>query len=66
MPLPIQLHLERHLNILGQIGGYSAFAASWLGYIKDGLGFVGVVAGATLSVWALVDRIQKHRNRKAK
>lgn len=52
---------DRYLSILGQIGGYSAGVASWLNLAKDAVGLVGIIAGATLSVWALVDRINKSR-----
>jgi len=54
---------DRHLHILGQIGGYGAGIAAWLNLAKDFVGLVGIIAGATLSVWALIDRIEKS-NRK--
>ena len=54
---------ERHFHILGQIGGYGAGIAAWLNLAKDFVGLIGIIAGATLSVWALIDRINKS-NRK--
>jgi len=54
---------DRYLNILGQIGGYGAGLAAWLNLAKDFIGLIGIIAGATLSVWALIDRINKS-NRK--
>ena len=52
---------ERTLNILGQIGGWFAGAAWLFNFVKDFIGFVGILAGATLSVWALYDRWKKHK-----
>jgi hypothetical protein len=50
---------ERHLHILGQIGGYGAGLAAWLNLAKDFIGLIGIIAGAALSLWALFDRINK-------
>jgi hypothetical protein len=55
---------DRHLHILGQIGGYGAGLAAWLNLAKDFVGLVGIIAGATLSIWALIDRINKFNRRK--
>lgn len=52
---------ERYLHVIGQIGGYSAGIASWLNLAKDAVGLIGIFAGAALSVWALIDRINKSR-----
>lgn len=60
----LQYHFDRHLNLLGQIGGYTAGLFAWIGLVKDGIGLIGIVAGATLSVWALIDRIKKYREGK--
>ena len=52
---------DRHLHILGQIGGYGAGLAAWCNMAKDAIGLIGIASGATLSVWALIDRINKSR-----
>lgn len=58
---------ERFLYPLGIIGGYSSGALAYFNVIKDVAGFVGVVVGAALSIWALYDRIQRwRRERKQK
>lgn len=54
---------DRHLHILGQIGGYGAGLAAWLNLAKDFIGLIGIIAGATLSVWALIDRIRKTKRK---
>ena len=53
---------DRCLYTLGQISGYGAGFAAWMGLAKDIIGFIGIVAGAALSLWALYDRIRKYRN----
>jgi hypothetical protein len=55
------MNSDRCFYTLGQIAGYSAGAAAWFNLAKDIVGFVGILAGATLSVWALWDRYKKHR-----
>ncbi len=52
---------ERYLHPLGIIGGWSSGIMAYLNIVKDIVGLVGVVAGAVLSLWALYDRIKKHR-----
>ncbi len=54
---------DRHLHVLGQIGGYGAGFAAWLNLAKDFIGLVGIIACATLSVWALIDRIRKSKRK---
>jgi hypothetical protein len=55
---------ERGL-ILGQVGGYSAGAMTFLGAAKDFFGLIGIICGATLSAWALWDRIDRARKARA-
>jgi hypothetical protein len=50
---------DRYLHVIGQVGGYGAGLAAWLNLAKDFIGLIGIIAGATLSVWALIDRIRK-------
>jgi hypothetical protein len=51
--------IERPLLILGQIGGWAAGLAAYFDYIKGFIGFIGLLCGAVLSVWALHDRIRR-------
>ena len=55
------MNTDRHLHVIGQIAGYSAGLAAWLNLAKDIIGFIGITAGATLSVWALWDRYSKRK-----
>jgi len=57
------MNSDRHFYLFGQIAGYSAGLAAWLNVAKDIIGFIGIAAGAALSVWALWDR---YKNRKTK
>jgi hypothetical protein len=52
---------DRNFHIFGQIAGYSAGLAAWMNLAKDIIGFIGITAGAALSVWALWDRYKKHK-----
>jgi hypothetical protein len=54
---------ERYLHVVGQVGGYGAGLAAWLNLAKDFVGLIGIIAGAALSVWALVDRIRKAKRK---
>jgi hypothetical protein len=56
---------DRFFYTLGQVGGYASGLAAYFNLVKDVVGFLGIVAGAALSLWALWDRIQKHRREKA-
>jgi len=47
--------------VIGQVSGYSAGIAAWLGWAKDLFGLVGVICGAMLSALSLWDYIQKRR-----
>jgi hypothetical protein len=55
------MHHDRYLYTLGQIAGYGAGFAAWFNLAKDIIGFIGILAGAALSVWALYDRWKKHK-----
>lgn len=56
---------DRSLHTLGQITGYAAGLGAWLNIAKDFVGFIGVAAGAALSLWALYDKWKKRQARKA-
>ena len=51
---------DRYHLTLGQISGYGAGAASFFDLVKDFVGLVGITAGATLSVWALLEKIKEN------
>lgn len=55
---------ERQLYTLGQIGGYASGFMAYFNVLKDVIGFIGVIAGAALSIWALWDRFVKWRKDK--
>lgn len=57
---------DRYLYTMGQVSGYAAGAAAYFNLVKDVIGFIGVVAGAALSVWALYDRYTKFRKDRKK
>jgi hypothetical protein len=52
---------DRYFYTLGQISGYAAGIAAWMNFAKDVIGFIGIIAGATLSVWALWDRFKNRK-----
>lgn len=52
------------LQLLGQISGYSAAGLSLLDIAKDIFGLIGLICGAILSAWALIDRIRRARQTK--
>ena len=55
------MNQDRCLYTLGQIAGYGAGFAAWMNIAKDIIGFIGILAGAALSVWALWDRYKKYK-----
>ena len=52
------------LQLIGQISGYGAAGLSLLDVAKDIFGLIGLICGAILSVWALIDRIRREKGNK--
>lgn len=53
---------DKSLPIFGQIGGYTAGVLSWLEHADNIVGLIGTLCAASLSVWALFDKLKKSRN----
>ncbi len=51
---------QHHVGTIGQVSGWSSGVAAYFGLAKDVIGFIGILAGAILSVWALVTKIRQH------
>jgi hypothetical protein len=56
----MKMFWDRYYLTLGQISGYGAGAASIFDLAKDFVGLVGITAGATLSVWALIEKLKEN------
>lgn len=56
-----RLALQDNSAVIGQVSGYGAGAAAWLGLAKDVFGLIGIIAGATLSCLVLWDKYQQRR-----
>jgi len=52
---------DKSLPVFGQIGGYTAGVLSWLEHADNIVGLIGTLCAASLSVWALFDKIKKSK-----
>ena len=52
---------DKALTIWGQIGGYGAGFLAWIEQADNLIGLVGTFCAATLSVWAVYDKIKKRK-----
>ena len=53
---------DKALPVFGQIGGYTAGLLSWLEHADNIVGLLGTICAASLSVWALYDKIKKRES----
>lgn len=56
-----RLLFSDNLATIGQISGYGAGAAAWLGLAKDIFGLIGIMAGALLSCVVLWEKYQQRK-----
>ena len=53
--------MNDRLSVLGQVGGYTAGVLSWLEHADNVIGLIGTVCAASLSVWALFEKIKRSK-----
>lgn len=54
---------DKSVLIWGQIGGYGSGFLAWIDQADNFIGLIGTICAATLSVWAVCDRIKKRKKK---
>ena len=55
---------DKSMSILGQVGGYFAGFLAFIEQADNLIGLIGTMCAASLSVWAVYDKIKKRKQSK--